>query len=91
MPSLHPLWCTASAAAVPEVPAGTEAEESAQALTDLPEEETETEADETETEEKEGIQLYRPHPALCTDNGAMVACAAYYKYKNGYRYRFNSR
>jgi len=32
---------------------------------------------------KEGIQLYRPHPALCTDNGAMVACAAYYKYKNG--------
>ena len=33
--------------------------------------------------EKEGIQLYRPHPALCTDNGAMVACAAYYKYKNG--------
>ena len=33
--------------------------------------------------EKEGIRLYRPHPALCTDNGAMVACAAYYKYKNG--------
>ena len=33
--------------------------------------------------EKEGIKLYRPHPALCTDNGAMVACAAYYKYKNG--------
>ncbi|MBR1989483.1 MAG: tRNA (adenosine(37)-N6)-threonylcarbamoyltransferase complex transferase subunit TsaD [Firmicutes bacterium] len=33
--------------------------------------------------EKEAIQLYRPHPALCTDNGAMVACAAYYKYKNG--------
>ena len=32
---------------------------------------------------KEGIQLYRPHPALCTDNGAMVACAAYYKFKNG--------
>ena len=33
--------------------------------------------------EKEGIELYRPRPALCTDNGAMVACAAYYKYKNG--------
>ena len=33
--------------------------------------------------EKEGIELYRPNPALCTDNGAMVACSAYYKYKSG--------
>ena len=33
--------------------------------------------------EKEGIALYRPRPALCTDNGAMVACSAYYKYKSG--------
>ena len=33
--------------------------------------------------EKEGIELYRPHPALCTDNGDMVACAAYYKYQSG--------
>lgn len=32
---------------------------------------------------KEGIELYRPHPSLCTDNGAMVACGAYYKFKNG--------
>lgn len=32
---------------------------------------------------KEGIELYRPNPALCTDNGAMVACGAYYKFKNG--------
>ena len=30
---------------------------------------------------QEGICLYRPAPLLCTDNGAMVACAAYYKYK----------
>ena len=32
--------------------------------------------------EKEGVELYRPSPALCTDNGAMVACSAYYKYKS---------
>lgn len=30
---------------------------------------------------KNGIKLYRPAPILCTDNGAMIACAAYYKYK----------
>ena len=35
--------------------------------------------------EKEGVELYRPRPALCTDNGAMVACAAYYKFKSGQR------
>ncbi len=28
-----------------------------------------------------GIELYRPAPALCTDNGAMIGAAAYYKYK----------
>ncbi len=28
-----------------------------------------------------GIELYRPVPALCTDNGAMIGAAAYYKYK----------
>lgn len=32
---------------------------------------------------KNNIELYRPSPALCTDNGAMIACAAYYKYKSG--------
>ena len=26
-----------------------------------------------------GIELYYPAPILCTDNGAMIACAAYYK------------
>lgn len=29
---------------------------------------------------KRGIKLYYPEPILCTDNGAMIACAAYYKY-----------
>ncbi|QIB70404.1 tRNA (adenosine(37)-N6)-threonylcarbamoyltransferase complex transferase subunit TsaD [Aminipila butyrica] len=33
---------------------------------------------------KNGIQLYRPAPVLCTDNAAMIACAAYYKYKGGF-------
>lgn len=28
-----------------------------------------------------GITLYTPAPMLCTDNGAMIASAAYYKYK----------
>ena len=27
-----------------------------------------------------GIRLYMPEPVLCTDNGAMIAAAAYYKY-----------
>ena len=29
---------------------------------------------------KRNIALYYPAPVLCTDNGAMIACAAYYKY-----------
>lgn len=32
---------------------------------------------------KEGIKLYVPSPVLCTDNAAMIGCAAYYKYKAG--------
>ncbi|NLD11569.1 MAG: tRNA (adenosine(37)-N6)-threonylcarbamoyltransferase complex transferase subunit TsaD [Clostridiales bacterium] len=31
--------------------------------------------------DQEGIRLYAPEPVLCTDNGAMIAAAAYYKYK----------
>ena len=31
--------------------------------------------------EENGIELYRPAPALCTDNGAMIGAAAYYKYR----------
>ena len=36
-----------------------------------------------ETCDREGIRLYRPDPVLCTDNGAMIVAAAYYKYKSG--------
>ena len=32
---------------------------------------------------KNGIRLYRPSPILCTDNAAMIGCAAYYKYMTG--------
>ncbi len=32
---------------------------------------------------KAGIALYAPSPILCTDNAAMIACAAYYKYQDG--------
>lgn len=35
--------------------------------------------------EKEQIELYVPSPILCTDNGAMIGCAGYYKYKEGQR------
>ncbi len=34
--------------------------------------------------QKRGIELFCPPPILCTDNAAMVACAAYYRYKAGY-------
>lgn len=30
-----------------------------------------------------GIQLFFPSPILCTDNGAMISCGAYYKYRDG--------
>lgn len=33
--------------------------------------------------EKHGIKLYHPSPILCTDNAAMIGCAAYYNYKAG--------
>ena len=32
---------------------------------------------------KHGIKLYRPSPILCTDNAAMIGCAAYYQYQAG--------
>ena len=35
--------------------------------------------------DKEKIELYVPSPILCTDNGAMIGCAGYYKYKEGQR------
>jgi len=33
--------------------------------------------------EASDIQLFIPPAGLCTDNGAMIGCAAYYKYKEG--------
>ena len=33
--------------------------------------------------EEAGIRLYRPSPVLCTDNAAMIGCAAYFKYIKG--------
>lgn len=33
--------------------------------------------------QKRGIELYYPSPVLCTDNAAMIGCAAYYKYTAG--------
>lgn len=32
---------------------------------------------------EKGIKLYVPSPVLCTDNAAMIGCAAYYKYIKG--------
>ena len=32
-----------------------------------------------------GIDVLKPSPVLCTDNGAMIASAAYYAYKSGER------
>lgn len=32
---------------------------------------------------EKGISILKPSPVLCTDNGAMIASAAYYAYKSG--------
>lgn len=36
-----------------------------------------------ETAGETGINVYYPKPILCTDNAAMIACAAYYEFKKG--------
>lgn len=33
--------------------------------------------------ERENLQIFFPRPVLCTDNAAMIACAAYYEYREG--------
>jgi N6-L-threonylcarbamoyladenine synthase len=38
-----------------------------------------------ERAEVEGFRLCYPPPVLCTDNAAMVACAAYHAYQRGHR------
>ena len=38
----------------------------------------------TEQCQKNNLKLYCPAPILCTDNAAMIGCAAYYKYKAGF-------
>ena len=32
------------------------------------------------------IEFYHPSPIFCTDNAAMIGCAAYYEYKKGTRH-----
>ncbi|MCX8131327.1 MAG: tRNA (adenosine(37)-N6)-threonylcarbamoyltransferase complex transferase subunit TsaD [Clostridia bacterium] len=39
--------------------------------------------------EKAGMEVFYPRPVLCTDNAAMIACAAYYEYANGHRSDMN--
>lgn len=39
--------------------------------------------------EKEGFYLSIPSPILCTDNAAMIGCAAYYEYMAGVRDGFD--
>ena len=36
--------------------------------------------------ERKGYALYYPSPILCTDNAAMIGCAAYYEYISGTRH-----
>lgn len=37
----------------------------------------------TERAAKEGFEVYYPSPILCTDNAAMIACAAFYEFNRG--------
>lgn len=33
---------------------------------------------------KKGFSVFYPSPVLCTDNGAMIACSAFYEYQKGH-------
>lgn len=39
--------------------------------------------------EGQGVHFYRPSPALCTDNAAMIGVAGYYEYKRGVRHGYD--
>jgi len=41
------------------------------------------------TAEKSSINVFYPNPILCTDNAAMIGCAAYYEFKHGKRANLN--
>lgn len=43
----------------------------------------------TERAAEHNIEVLRPSPILCTDNGAMIAAAAYYAYQAGERSGYN--
>jgi len=36
-----------------------------------------------EAAQNKGMEIYFPSPVLCTDNAAMIACAAYYEFLKG--------
>jgi len=40
--------------------------------------------------EKNGIEVYYPPPALCTDNAAMISCVGYYKMEHSVPRPFES-
>ena len=39
--------------------------------------------------DKNNIRFYSPSPILCTDNAAMIGCAAYYEYMAGTRHGYD--
>ena len=39
--------------------------------------------------DKNNIKFYSPSPILCTDNAAMIGCAAYYEYMAGTRHGYD--
>ncbi len=39
--------------------------------------------------ERQGVGFYRPSPALCTDNAAMIGAAGYYEYQKGVRHGYD--